>query len=372
MGVVYYANYFVWFEVGRDRSAARSSAGPIARWKHDGLSAAGHRGALRVPRPARYDDEIEIRTAGRLLVAGSHGSSTTRSSGATTARRWRRAARCTPPSIADGRPCRLPDRVREVFRMKALVTGAAGFIGSHLAERAARRRRRRRRHRLLHGLLPAADQGSQPRAAARHARLPVRRGALQDADLAGAARRRDARVSPGRAGRRPEELGRDFRDLHRPTTSTRRSVLLEAVRRAGRSSGSSTRRARRSTATTSPIPMREDALPQPVSPYGVTKLAAEHLCHLYHVNHGVPAVSLRYFTVYGPRQRPDMGFHRFFTAGHRRPADHPVWRRRADARLHLRGRRGGGHHGRRRRGACPGASTISAAGRGSRSTRCST
>ncbi len=48
------------------------------------------------------------------------------------------------------------------------------------------------------------------------------------------------------------------------------------------------------------IPMREDAMPQPLSPYGVTKLAAEHLCHLYHVNHGVPAVSLRYFTVYGP------------------------------------------------------------------------
>jgi UDP-glucose 4-epimerase len=60
--------------------------------------------------------------------------------------------------------------------------------------------------------------------------------------------------------------------------------------------------------------MREDALPQPVSPYGVTKLAAEHLCNLYHVNHGVKTVSLRYFTVYGPRQRPDMGFNRFFSA----------------------------------------------------------
>lgn len=62
------------------------------------------------------------------------------------------------------------------------------------------------------------------------------------------------------------------------------------------------------------IPMRETALPQPVSPYGVTKLAAEQLCYLYHVNFGVPTVSLRYFTVYGPRQRPDMGFNRFFTA----------------------------------------------------------
>jgi nucleoside-diphosphate-sugar epimerase len=63
-----------------------------------------------------------------------------------------------------------------------------------------------------------------------------------------------------------------------------------------------------------PIPMHELALPQPVSPYGVTKLAAEQLCYLYHVNHGVPTVSLRYFTVYGPRQRPDMAFNRFFHA----------------------------------------------------------
>ncbi|HEV3139908.1 MAG TPA: NAD-dependent epimerase/dehydratase family protein, partial [Vicinamibacterales bacterium] len=62
------------------------------------------------------------------------------------------------------------------------------------------------------------------------------------------------------------------------------------------------------------LPMKEDAMPQPVSPYGVTKLAAEHLCNLYFTNHGVPAVSLRYFTVYGPRQRPDMGFHRFLRA----------------------------------------------------------
>jgi UDP-glucose 4-epimerase len=62
------------------------------------------------------------------------------------------------------------------------------------------------------------------------------------------------------------------------------------------------------------IPMVETALPQPVSPYGVTKLAAEQLCYLYYFNYKVPAVSLRYFTVYGPRQRPDMGFNRFFSA----------------------------------------------------------
>ena len=60
------------------------------------------------------------------------------------------------------------------------------------------------------------------------------------------------------------------------------------------------------------LPMKESSLPCPVSPYGVSKLAAEHLCFLYYKNFGIPAVSLRYFTVYGPRQRPDMAFHRFF------------------------------------------------------------
>ncbi len=59
------------------------------------------------------------------------------------------------------------------------------------------------------------------------------------------------------------------------------------------------------------LPVDEAVTPHPISPYGVTKLAAEHLCTLYHHNFAVPTVSLRYFTVYGPRQRPDMAFHRF-------------------------------------------------------------
>ena len=62
------------------------------------------------------------------------------------------------------------------------------------------------------------------------------------------------------------------------------------------------------------LPLTEDGPCQPVSPYGVTKLAAEHLAVLYHRCFGLPTVSLRYFTVYGPRQRPDMAFHRFLSA----------------------------------------------------------
>ncbi|HEY9853733.1 MAG TPA: NAD-dependent epimerase/dehydratase family protein [Leptolyngbyaceae cyanobacterium] len=60
------------------------------------------------------------------------------------------------------------------------------------------------------------------------------------------------------------------------------------------------------------LPTAETICPQPVSPYGITKLAAERLCILYNQNFGVPFTSLRYFTVYGPRQRPDMAFHKFY------------------------------------------------------------
>ncbi|MCB0323990.1 MAG: GDP-mannose 4,6-dehydratase, partial [Bdellovibrionales bacterium] len=63
------------------------------------------------------------------------------------------------------------------------------------------------------------------------------------------------------------------------------------------------------------LPTVETLLPKPISPYGVSKLAAEHLMVLYSKEFGVPTASVRYFTVYGPRQRPDMAFHRFIRAG---------------------------------------------------------
>jgi UDP-glucuronate 4-epimerase len=62
------------------------------------------------------------------------------------------------------------------------------------------------------------------------------------------------------------------------------------------------------------FPTQEDATPAPLSPYGATKLMAEHLCGIYNANHGVPTVALRYFSVYGPRQRPDMAFNIFCRA----------------------------------------------------------
>jgi len=65
---------------------------------------------------------------------------------------------------------------------------------------------------------------------------------------------------------------------------------------------------------TDKLPMQENNRLQPVSPYGVSKLAGENLCYLYYKNFNVPTVSLRYFTVFGERQRPDMAFHIFIKA----------------------------------------------------------
>jgi UDP-glucose 4-epimerase len=62
------------------------------------------------------------------------------------------------------------------------------------------------------------------------------------------------------------------------------------------------------------LPTTEEVCLQPISPYGATKVLGEHLCRLYHLSHGLPTVALRYFTVYGPRQRPDMAFNRLIRA----------------------------------------------------------
>jgi nucleoside-diphosphate-sugar epimerase len=196
--------------------------------------------------------------------------------------------------------------------VRALVTGAAGFIGSHLTEALLMRGAE------VTGVDCFTDYYAR---AIKESNLEVNAGRpgfrfvetpVQQADLAALL---DGVTHvfhlAAQAGVR-KSWGRDF------TTYTINNVdasqrLLEAC--AGRplervvyASSSSV------YGDNASIPMREDALPQPVSPYGVTKLAAEQLGYLYWVNHRVPVTSMRYFTVYGPRQRPDMAFHRFIKA----------------------------------------------------------
>jgi UDP-glucose 4-epimerase len=196
--------------------------------------------------------------------------------------------------------------------VKALVTGAAGFIGSTLTERLLRDGADVIGIDCFVDYYARAVKERNLTTALAHPRFRFIESRIQDADLAGLLRdRTHVFHAAAQAGVR-KSWGREF-SIYTTHNVEATQVLLEACRncsleRVVYSSSSSV------YGDAVEMPMRESALPQPVSPYGVTKLAAEQLCHLYHVNFGVPALSLRYFTVYGPRQRPDMAFHRFLRA----------------------------------------------------------
>ena len=192
--------------------------------------------------------------------------------------------------------------------MRAIVTGAAGFVGSHLCE-----------HLLDHGdqvvgIDCLTDYYDPRRKEANLAPLRGRDGFTeQRVDLTAASLNslfEQADVvyhlagQPGVRGSWGEEF---VPYVNRNVLATQR--VLEAAREVDLwkvvyASSSSV------YGNAETYPTTEDMRPQPVSPYGVTKLAAEHLCELYRVTSGVPTVSLRLFTVYGPRQRPDMAFSR--------------------------------------------------------------
>ena len=196
--------------------------------------------------------------------------------------------------------------------MKALVTGAAGFIGSHLTGALLDRGYE------VTGLDSFTDYYPRPIKDANLAANAGRegfhfvQGSVQHADLAALLEGKTHVFHlAAQAGVR-KSWGRDFRTYTENNVEATQRLLEECVGRPLHrfvyASSSSL------YGDNVSIPMKEDALPQPVSPYGVTKLAAEQLCYLYFVNHKVPTTSVRYFTVYGPRQRPDMAFNKFIKA----------------------------------------------------------
>jgi nucleoside-diphosphate-sugar epimerase len=196
--------------------------------------------------------------------------------------------------------------------MNALVTGVAGFIGSTLAGRLLASGARVTGLDSFTDYYPRAMKEANLATLLAHPSFQFAESAIQDADL-GRLLADTTHVFhlAAQAGVR-KSWGRDFR-VYTSSNIEATQVLLEAcvgtaIEKLVYASSSSV------YGNDTPLPMRETAVPAPLSPYGVTKLAAEHLCNLYHANHGVPCVSLRYFTVYGPRQRPDMAFHRFMRA----------------------------------------------------------
>jgi nucleoside-diphosphate-sugar epimerase len=189
----------------------------------------------------------------------------------------------------------------------ALVTGAAGFVGSHLTERLVAEGWRVR---AVDCLTDYYDVG-QKRANADALPVEVLDDDLRTCDVAALLDGVSAVFhQAGQPGVRASWDAFDTYVGHNVLATQR---LLAASAGAGlerfvfASSSSVYGDAER-------YPTTEDDLPAPRSPYGVTKLAAEHLCGVYAANHGVPTVSLRYFTVFGPRQRPDMAMHRLIEA----------------------------------------------------------
>jgi UDP-glucose 4-epimerase len=193
-----------------------------------------------------------------------------------------------------------------------LVTGVAGFIGSHLAERLVAEGHAVRGVDCFTDYYPRPMKEANLEGLRREPRFELVEADLCETDLAPLLRGVTAVFHEAAQAGVRRSWGKDFLSYARNNVVASQRVLE------GCKDAQSARVVYASSSSvygdSDDMPLRESSLPRPVSPYGVTKLAAEHLCRLYTVNYGVPTISLRYFTVYGPRQRPDMAFHIFIRA----------------------------------------------------------
>lgn len=196
--------------------------------------------------------------------------------------------------------------------MKILVTGVAGFIGSHLAERLMSEGHKVTGVDCFTDYYAREIKEANIKDLRTENAFDFHEADLLEIDLVRVLQNVDVVFHEAAQAGPRASWGANFR-IYTENNIRTTQLLLEAAKTA--------RLKKFIFASSSSIygnaesyPMHEEMNPAPVSPYGVTKLAAEHLCYLYYKNYGIPAVSMRYFTVYGPRQRPDMGFHKFIKA----------------------------------------------------------
>lgn len=195
----------------------------------------------------------------------------------------------------------------------SIVTGAAGFIGSNLVDVLLHRGDRVIGVDHFNDYYDTTLKRKNVAHLLQHPQFQLVDGDIQQIDWS--ILMQDADVvyhQAAQAGVRAS-WGGGFRDYtERNINATQ--VLLEAAKAAPRLQRFVYASTSSVYGNAETLPTDELIPPQPVSPYGITKLAAERLCWLYHQNFGVPVTALRYFSVYGPRQRPDMAFHKFFKA----------------------------------------------------------
>ncbi|MEA5595118.1 NAD-dependent epimerase/dehydratase family protein [Rivularia sp. UHCC 0363] len=196
---------------------------------------------------------------------------------------------------------------------KNIVTGAAGFIGSHLAETLLKKGEEVIGIDEFNDYYDPAFKRKNVTSLQSYSNFKLIEGDIQSLDWRSLLQDIDVIYHQAAQAGVRASWGQGFR-FYTERNISATQVLLEAAKDAKNLQ-------RLVYASTSSVygdaetlPTSELVCPKPVSPYGITKLAAERLCGLYHKNFDVPFVALRYFTVYGPRQRPDMAFHKFYKA----------------------------------------------------------